>query len=122
MYAGQAAEAKAETDAQTEPEDEWLPILAAVRGDQNKGGTSYVSTNMLLEILGVDRRDRKAGTHKRIASLMTSLHWMPTRMFGLNAHASLSQVRGYCRDDRHEQRRQPLPQVALEEQQLGAGG
>jgi len=104
------------------PTDEWLPVLAQIQGDLNKDGTAYVSTNMLMEVLSIEPRDRKAGVHRRIASLMCSLHWVPTRMFGLNSRASLSQIRGYCRDDRHEQRRQPAPQVALEEQQLGAGG
>jgi hypothetical protein len=103
------------------PEDPWLAVLAQIRGDQNKDGTSYVSTNMLLEILAVEPRDRKAAAHKRIASIMTSLNWLPTRMFGLNARASLSQIRGYCRDDRHEQRRQPAPQQLAKHAEMANG-
>jgi hypothetical protein len=105
--ARRAAEARAEMQQDNAaPDDPWLPVLAEVQGELNKDGTAYVTSSMLAEILNVKLKERKAGTYRRIAGLMISLHWQPVRVFGLNARGYREQVRGYARDTRREQQQQ----------------
>jgi hypothetical protein len=79
------------------PEDSWLPVLAAVKGDKDQSGVASISTRQLCEILDIPQHLRKAGAFRRIAALMVSLGYQPNRVYNLNGRGFREQIRGFSR-------------------------
>ena len=84
--------------------DPWLAPLQRVRGKVEYDGQERVSSQTLLDMLQVPQRSRTAGTYRRLAKLMAELGWTAVRVPGLTRGGYREQVRGYCRDARHEHR------------------
>jgi hypothetical protein len=91
---------RAEILAVERPDDPWLAPLQRVRGKVEFDGLERVSTQGLLDMLGVPQRSRTAGTFRRLAKLMAELGWTAVRVRDLTRGGYLEQVRGYCRTSR----------------------
>jgi hypothetical protein len=93
-------EAKAKIAAETV--DPWTLRLERVRGKIDYDGIERVTTQMLLDILEVPQRSRRAGTYRHLSKLMVELGWTAVRVRARTRGDYLEQVRGYCRDARCE--------------------
>src|SRR5260221_14064291 len=80
------------------PADPWLAPLQRVRGKVEFDGLERVSSQTLLDMLGVPQRSRTAGTYRRLAKLMAELGWTAVRVRDLTRGGYKEQVRGYVRD------------------------
>ena len=94
-------EAQAEGAARKDP---WKLRLERMRGKIDYDGLERVTTQTLLDVLEVPQRSRTAGACRRLAAVMAELGWTAVRVRGLTRGGYREQVRGYCRDARHEQR------------------
>jgi len=92
---------KAKAELASRDGDPWRLPLERVRGQIGDDGLERVTTQMLLDVLELPQRSRKAGTYKRLAKLMAELGWMAVRVRGLTRGGYLEQVRGYCRQPIH---------------------
>ena len=92
---------KAREELAAQDADPWRLPLERVRGQIGDDGLERVTTQMLLDVLELPQRSRKAGTYKRLAKLMAELGWMAVRVRGLTRGGYLEQVRGYCRQPIH---------------------
>ncbi|MGO9684990.1 MAG: hypothetical protein ACLPTZ_20850 [Beijerinckiaceae bacterium] len=92
---------KAKAEFAAQDCDPWRLRLERVRGQIGDDGLERVTTQMLLDVLELPQRSRKAGTCKRLAKLMAELGWMAVRVRGLTRGGYLEQVRGYCRQPIH---------------------
>jgi hypothetical protein len=81
--------------------DPWLLPLSRVRGKIDCDGIERITTQVLLDILEVPQRVRKAGTYRRLAKLMAELGWTAVRVRERTRGGYLENIRGYCRDNRH---------------------
>jgi len=88
----------------TAREDPWKLRLERMRGKFDYDGLERVTTQTLLDILEVPQRSRTAGACRRLAAVMAELGWTAVRVRGLTPGGYREQVRGYCRDARHEHR------------------
>ena len=86
--------------------DSWRLPLERLHGKIGDDGIERVTTQTLFDILEIPQRSRGAGACRRLAKLMSELGWTAVRVRGLTRGGYLEQVRGYCRDARHE-RHQP---------------
>ncbi len=93
---------KAKAELAAQDCDPWRIPLEHVRGQIGDDGLERVTTQMLLDVLGLPQRNRRAGTYRRLSKLMAELGWMAVRVRGLTRGGYLEQVRGYCRDAGHE--------------------
>src|SRR5215831_7441296 len=82
----------------------WKLRLERMRGKLDYDGLERVTTQMLFDVLEVPQRSRTAGACRRLAAVMTELGWTAVRVRGLTPGGYREQVRGYCRDARHEHR------------------
>jgi hypothetical protein len=82
------------------PADPWLAPLQRVRGKVEFDGLERISTQNLMDIIGVAQRDRTAGTYRHLARLMAELGWTALRVRDLNGRGFKEQIRGYVRDAR----------------------
>src|SRR5450759_1444294 len=80
--------------------DPWRPRLERVRGKIDYDGIERVTTQMLLAVLEVPQRKRRAGTYRHLSKLMVKLRWTPVRVRARTRGDYLEQVRGYARDAR----------------------
>jgi|SRR5690242_14406810 hypothetical protein len=78
--------------------DPWHIRLEAVRGKVGDDGVERIATHTLFDILEVPQRSRTAAAGRRLAEIMRSLGWSPTRARGLTPTGLKDQVRGYARD------------------------
>ena len=79
--------------------DPWRLTLERVRGRVDFfDGLERVSSQTLLDLLEVPRRNRTAGTFRRLSKLMTELGWSAVRVRDLTRGGYKEQVRGYCRE------------------------
>ena len=92
---------KAKAELAAQDCDPWQLRLERVRGQIGDDGLERVTKQMLLDVLELPQRSRKAGTYKRLAKLMAELGWMAVRVRGLTRGGYLEQVRGYCRQPIH---------------------
>jgi hypothetical protein len=92
--------AQAELEARNS--DPWRFPLERVRGQIGDDGIERLTTQMLFDILEIPQRSRGAGACRRLAKVMTELGWTAVRVRGLTRGGYREQVRGYCRDARHE--------------------
>jgi len=81
--------------------DPWLLPLSRMHGKIDYDGVERVTTQVLLDVLEVPQRDRRAGTYRHLSKLMVELGWTPVRVRARTRGDYLEQVRGYCRDTRH---------------------
>jgi hypothetical protein len=85
--------------AAAESADPWRLTLERVRGKVDFfDGLERVSSQTLLDLLEVPQRNRTAGTFRRLGKVMTELGWVRD----LTRGGYLEQVRGYCREPRHD--------------------
>jgi hypothetical protein len=91
----QAAAAEA-----AEPVDPWRLRLERVRGKTGFDGLERISTQTLLDILGVEQRQRTVGAYRHLATLMTELGWTAVRVRDFTRNGYKEQVRGYVRNAR----------------------
>jgi hypothetical protein len=97
-WLGEVEKLKAEARAQdAEP---WRPPLERLHGQIGDDGIERVTTQAVLDILQVPQRNRRAGTYRRLAKVMTELGWHAVRVRGLTRGGYKEQVRGFCRDGR----------------------
>ena len=96
-------ELKAESAAR-KADHPWKLRLERVRGKIDADGLERLTTQMLFDVLEVPQRRRTAGACRRLAAVMTELGWTAVRVRGLTPGGYREQVRGYCRDARHERR------------------
>ena len=89
---------------QTAREDPWKLRLDRMRGKIDYDGLERVTTQSLFDVLEVPQRSRTAGACRRLAAVMTELGWTAVRVRGLTPRGYTEQVRGYCRDARHQHR------------------
>src|SRR3984893_17659956 len=82
--------------------DPWRPPLQRLHGQIGDDGIERVTTQAVLDVLQIPQRNRRAGTYRRLAKLMTELGWAAVRVRGLTRGAYLEQVRGYCRCARNQ--------------------
>src|ERR1700726_2553689 len=80
--------------------DPWLAPLERLRGIVGDDGIERVTTQAVLDVLQVPQRNRRAGTYRRLAKLMTELGWMAVRVRGMTRGGYLEQVRRFGRDGR----------------------
>ena len=95
---GKLKEARAELEASADP---WLAPLQRVHGKIEFDGLERVSSQTLLDTLGVPQRSRTAGTYRRLAALMAALGWTAVRVRDLTRGGYKEQVRGYVRAVAH---------------------
>jgi hypothetical protein len=76
--------------------DPWRLPLERLHG-QFDDGVERITTQRVMDILGVHQRARRSGAYRRLAKLMTELGWSPVRVRGLNRSGFLEQVRGFAR-------------------------
>jgi hypothetical protein len=80
--------------------DPWRLPLERLRGQVGDDGVERVTTQVVLDVLEVPQRARRAGTYRRLAKLMSELGWTAVRVRGLTRGGYLEQVRGFARDGR----------------------
>jgi hypothetical protein len=77
--------------------DPWRFPLERLKGTAGDDGIERITTQLVLDILGVPQRSRGAGACRRLAKLMAELGWTAVRVRGLTRGGYLEQVRGYRR-------------------------
>jgi hypothetical protein len=82
--------------------DPWRLPLERLHGKIGDDGIERVTTQSVFDILEIAQHSRGAGACRRLAKLMTELGWTAVRVRGLTRGGYLEQVRGYCRDARHD--------------------
>jgi hypothetical protein len=82
--------------------DSWRLPLERLHGKIGDDGIERLTTQTLFDILDIPQRSRGAGACRRLAKLMSELGWTAVRVRGLTRGGYREQVRGYCRDARHE--------------------
>jgi hypothetical protein len=91
---------KARVEAVAPRVNVWQLRLGRVRGKIDYDGLERVSTQTLLDLLEVPQSQRRVGTYRRLARVMTELGWRAVRVRDLTAGGYTEQVRGFCRDAR----------------------
>jgi hypothetical protein len=84
--------------------DPWRLPLERLRGKIGDDGIERVTTQTVFDVLQVPQRSRGAGACRRLRKVMTEAGWTAVRVRGLTRGGYREQVRGYCRDARHERR------------------
>jgi hypothetical protein len=82
--------------------DPWRLPLVRVRGKVDWDGMERVSSQTLLDLLQVPHQARRAPVFRRLAKIMAELGSTAVRVRDLTRGGYKEQVRGYCRDARHE--------------------
>ena len=95
-WSGKLEQAKVEMAARNG--DPWRLPLERVRGKIDYDGIERVTTQMLLDVLEVPQRKRRAGTYRHLSKLMVELKWTPVRVRARTRGDYLETVRGYARD------------------------
>jgi hypothetical protein len=71
-----------------------------VRGKIGFDGLERISTQTLLDVLGVEQRQRTAVAYRHLARVMTELGWTAVRVRDFTRGGYREQVRGYIRNGR----------------------
>jgi hypothetical protein len=82
--------------------DPWQLPLERLHGKIGDDGIERITTQTVFDLLEIPQRSRGAGACRRLAKLMTELGWTAVRVRGLTRGGYREQVRGYCREPRHE--------------------
>jgi hypothetical protein len=99
-WLGKLEKARAEMAAREA--NPWRLPLERLQGKIGDDDIERVTTQALFDILEIPQRARGAGACRRLAKLMAELGWSAVRVRGMTRGGYLEQVRGYCRDARHE--------------------
>jgi hypothetical protein len=91
------AELAAREAANTDP---WRLPLERLHGQISEDGIERITTQAVLDVLEIPQRNRRAGTYRRLAKVMTELGWAAVRVRGMTRGAYLEQVRGFARTAR----------------------
>jgi hypothetical protein len=91
---------RARTQALAPNADPWSLPLKRLHGQVGDDGIERVTTQVVLDVLEIPQRSRRAGTYRRLAKLMAELGWNAVRVRGLTRGGYLEQVRGFARDGR----------------------
>jgi hypothetical protein len=91
---------RARVEAIAPDADPWRVPLQRLHGQIGDDGVERVTTQIVLDVLEVPQRARRAGTYRRLAKLMSELGWTAVRVRGLTRGGYLEQVRGFARDSR----------------------
>jgi hypothetical protein len=86
--------------------DSWRLPLERLHGKIGDDGIERVTTQTVFDILEIPQRARGAGACRRLAAVMAELGWTAVRVRGLTRGGYGEQVRGYCREPRHERQYQ----------------
>jgi hypothetical protein len=71
-----------------------------VQGKIGFDGMERISTQTLMDILGVPQRQRTAGNYRHLSKLMAEIGWSGIRVRDFNRRGFKEQVREYVRDAR----------------------
>jgi hypothetical protein len=93
---------KAQAEIASRHADSWRLPLERLHGKIGDDGIERITTQTVFDILETPQHSRGAGACRRLAKLMTELWWTAVRVRGLTRGGYLEQVRGYCRDARHD--------------------
>ena len=85
-------------------EDPWTPKLRAIRGYIGSDGVESISTDHILEFLGLPPTLRSPQEQMRVRRLMLTLGWHPVRQRFIARHGRASRIRGYARWATREKR------------------
>jgi hypothetical protein len=77
--------------------DPWRMPLERLRGEIGVDGLERVTSQTVLDILGIPVNRRGPAATRRVVRLMSELGWTATRVRGLRRGTSSEQVRGYVR-------------------------
>jgi hypothetical protein len=77
--------------------DPWRLPLERLQGQTGDDGIERITTQAVLDLLEVPQRNRRAGTYRRLAKLMTELGWTAVRVRGMTRGGYMEQVRGFAR-------------------------
>jgi hypothetical protein len=91
---------RAATVEAAQPVDPWRLTLSRARGEIGFDRLERISSQRLLDILGIEQRQRTAGTYRHLATLMAELGWTAVRVRDLTRGGYKEQVRGYVRPAR----------------------
>jgi hypothetical protein len=91
---------KAQTEMGAQNVDPWRLPLERVRGKIDFDGLERVSSQILLDLLEIPQRSRRAPVYRHVAKLMAELGWTAIRVRDLTRGGYKEQVRGYARDVR----------------------
>jgi hypothetical protein len=80
-----------------QPVDPWRLRLERVRGTTGFDGLERISTQTLMDILGVEQRERSAGSYRHLAKIMSDLGWAAVRVRDFTRGGYKENVRGYVR-------------------------
>ena len=80
-----------------QPVDPWRLRLERVRGTTGFDGLERISTQTLMDILGVKQRERSAGSYRHLAKIMSDLGWAAVRVRDFTRGGYKENVRGYVR-------------------------
>ena len=81
----------------TKPLDPWAAILANIRGQVGHDGLERISTDAVLEKIGVPPFKRTPDAQKRLKLLMIDMNWVPVRSRHVTSRGRAGRVRGYAR-------------------------
>lgn len=87
----------ATAEAAARDADPWRMPLERLHGQIGDDNVERVTTQAVLDVLEVPQRNRRAGTYRRLAKLMTELGWAAVRVRGMTRGGYMEQVRGFCR-------------------------
>jgi hypothetical protein len=82
---------------QPKPRSPWRLRLERVRGTTGFDGLERISAQTLLDVLGVEQRQRTLGSYRHLATLMSELGWTAVRVRDFTRGGYKEQVRGYVR-------------------------
>jgi hypothetical protein len=94
---------KARVETAARDAEPWRQPLERIRGVTADDGLERVTTQVVLDLLQVPQRARRAGTYRRLAKLVAELGWTAVRVRGLTRGGYREQVRGFARDGRSRQ-------------------
>jgi hypothetical protein len=75
--------------------DRWRRPPERLHGQIGDDGIERITTQRVLDVLGVPQRARRSGTYHRLAKLMAELGWSAVR--GLTRGSYLEQMPGFAR-------------------------
>jgi hypothetical protein len=98
----ETARKQSQAEALARKADPWRLPLERLRGKVGDDGIERVTTQIVLDVLEVPQRNRRAGTYRRLAKVLAELGWTAIRLRAPTRGGYLEQCRGFCRDGRNE--------------------
>jgi hypothetical protein len=92
-----AARKQNQAEALARKADPWRLPLSRLHGSIGDDGVERITTQVVLDVVGVEQCRRRAGTYRRLSKLMAELGWVAVRVRGLTRGGYMEQVRGFAR-------------------------